>query len=440
MSLIFDDDPHSPPLSPSPSAAPLATCALARALDDPAQWTAFLGALPDALSAEVTCEHVGAVCVRLCERVGEEAVAEAFLRGGAKWLTAGLMRHVVLHDLVVHGAPYGSTRTVWAALLDASYVPSEILARECVAALVAVVEQGRVGSADAVQWLEHIALLDGAGANAAFEELAGRAAHAMTRGLLALALRKMFVALGRAGPLDLVAAFHRGFLHVVARAGVDDDDVVHAAVVLATAVVGARCGALLLPSLQKLAHTHRSEAVRVLAVQSLTSLLALPGVTTHVCTSANCDSAAAVRLAAVDSLSPDGPGSVLTAEVADTLAQRLCDRNQGVRKRAAAVLLLWGAPRVVRALAVPALVPLLHLAAACPTGDVALLLVQLLHGPEAVVWLRRLHILESERWRAFVAANDTTWLRRLVFVTAHALADDQDSASPGEAVALDDSE
>lgn len=138
-----------------------------------------------------------------------------------------------------------------------------------------------------------------------------------------------------------------------------------------------------------------------------------PSARTLLCTSALEDVCTDVRVSALDGLFPFDHEETLPSCVAHVLMTKLFDRSIKVRKRSAALLLTWGADRIVRAMADDDVTTILSFALQLP--DIAKLLVAILQGEHCLFWITRLNLLHDCNYSSFLKENGAIILHKLVF-------------------------
>ncbi len=87
------------------------------------------------------------------------------------------------------------------------------------------------------------------------------------------------------------------------------------------------------------------------------------------------------------------------------------------RGRAAAALRAWGAARISASMAASDIVALLH-SAQIGCADISALLLEFVSGPQAVVWVRALRLLQDDRYAAFMRKHGAHFLPKLIFCAA----------------------
>jgi hypothetical protein len=140
--------------------------------------------------------------------------------------------------------------------------------------------------------------------------------------------------------------------------------------------------------------------------------LSPPSARALLCASALEDVCADLRVSALDGLFPFDREETLPSCVAHALMTKLFDRSMKVRKRSAALLLAWGADRIVRTMAVDDVTTILCFALQLP--DIAKLLVAILQGAQCLFWITHLNLLHDCNYSSFLKENGAI-LHKLVF-------------------------
>ena len=135
-----------------------------------------------------------------------------------------------------------------------------------------VVQEGKISSALAVDWLVELLGLNDEGTLGAMEEIAIRLSHAKSQRELHPHLKKFLIALSQEGPMELIKAFFRGLKQTIRNAGASP---LHkrAAITLCASVIGKRYPQPVLKLLQERVETEPSDATRVTMVEAISYVM-----------------------------------------------------------------------------------------------------------------------------------------------------------------------
>ncbi len=342
------------------------------------------------------------------------------------------------------------------------YLPDDIIAMQGCYDLVRLLQHGQVPIPHAMASLDVLFSFSVGGVEGALRDIGTRAAVTLASdGELNAELRKLLQTLSRKGRTKMARSLLEGLERVAAEGGAVQRK---AATTLAASLVGRWLPAPVVTLLIRSAHNDPVETNRVVAVEALSFLLdelgKEPGAATAEAfavrirkalrESASRDSTADVRCAALDALFPRGPGEPAPArETLRAVCERLADRSAKARARAAACLGAWGAARLLPGLAAAdwqhvAKWGLAPRQSRKVTEPVSQLLLELLRGPDALQWLRRLELLHSPRHELLLRANATQIFPRLLSANAKPtnlpMADEDEEEEAAAAVNLGESD
>ena len=299
--------------------------------------------------------------------------------------------------------------------------------------LVRLLQPGLIPVSHAMATLDVLFAFSGAGVEAAMRDIGVRVVATLVSDAEVNAeLRKFLQMIGRKGRTKISKSLLDGLDNVVQRGSAVQRK---AAVTLAASLVGRWLPAPVLAILFASAKQDPAEANRAVAVEAVSFLLdemckdpnpeaaAAFALSTQevLCGIAARDGNADVRSAALDALHPREAADPLqlSHEAARAVCERLADRSAKARARAAACLGAWGTARLLRVLTVADWQHLVKWGLAPKqirkvTTPVNALVLELLKGPDALQWLRRLNLLHSPQHELLLRANATQIFPRLL--------------------------